>query len=1468
MRTFRVFVSSTFNDLREERDALQAKVFPVLRHLCIHHGYRFQAIDLRWGISEAAGRRNRTMQICLEELKRCQVLSPRPNFLVLLGDRYGWRPLPEHIPANELALLAPHLTPDMAECLYDSYCLDENAVEPVFVLMNRSTEKELIDALSRAAAACDLTADQRIRYGASATHQEIYWGALQAVEAERHVYAFSRRFVNLNALARNEDAARQYLDTLPCPSSQTVHDNLSYRHLEELRGRLKARLGENFVEYEIPWTGIAYPPAEHLGELPESFPDRLALLESDISPQGKNLCLDVFLALGRVILSEIRQLDVCPMRIMEDDQNLRFAREVRSFDGGSIAYLPRKADRNVLEAFLDKGETGRILVVHGPPGIGKSALLANTASFCREYLGWNVVERYVGASAMTATGPGLLESINTVLAGLYSTEISVTGNGPRGRIDEFQQRISSSPPNNPLIIVLDGLDLLPDSDPLKSITWIPLMLPPHVRLLLSTESISYRVLTHLELQPFALFHQMTPMNREDAENCLIMWLDQAGRRLNPSQREAVLSASLEDGLPLSLRIAFLRARGWKSFDVETCGYGLEGIVSSWISDLQRDENHGPAMIREFFQLLHDSREGLMEDELLDLLSSVSDQAVLHDFFRRSPDSPRNVNRLPVAPWARLHADIAPLLRQRSSAGQTTMDFMHPTLGTLITGQIPTAEEKKTKHKELLDYFKISDSFDNQDSHFRRKLVEYPYQLAVLGMSDDLSALLLDPHFLTSRLQTQGIHELLADFSLTAERSLFWAKDRFKDVESLFGAILQATRILSNRPEEFVTQMHWRLGSDCSENIKALLDGLRSISPKPWICLEKHSDCAPSPPKRRHVLEGHTGDVRYLTQLLSGRVLVSGGDDGTLRFWNLSDMDNRPKVVEFPDGRLAATAASSCGNYLITGAGKGVISFWSADGSRLGSYVIPGNARIQNLTISRSFLFILTKSTDLLAWKLPKEEFLYRANFAPEYCLRSCRGRMLTANYDSDRICIADDFGGVFTIEMGNRHDVSLEYLRHGSADFRACSLLLSTHGHRLFAGCSDGTIWMCLLNKINDCKWIKINRTKDDNSRAIRALALTSDNAFLYAGSEQGEITRFALDGKNAAFSSRPLLAEGNAVHALLLNKMGHDKDYLVCARQTPHIQILSTEAEFVTGHQTAVRISALTSAMGRHGEWGAVGDYKGHVTLFNMGNRQFSYRFPVHPTHIASLAATRDGRFVVAGAAGDGMVGLVDMTHPMTPPTLSEKQAGCIQALLVPPITDRIMAINDMDDLFVLSLPKLSQIDRRKLELHRFRITAAVGLSTNEEWLVVTGSQTGELAVCDQNLVLLHRTSIERIERTRINVITPAGNDAVFVGTGNGDMVLFSVDQSGFKEQKRFPQHPGALVGIALPGNTWIFTACQDGCLRLWKRKTGELAATCTLDTPVSGCVEYSAARLFVGDQDGQVFFGEVVVSRQSCHS
>ena len=57
------------------------------------------------GIGREDAEENMTMRICLDELRRCQKLSPKPNFIVLLGERYGWIPLPETMAADKMRAL-------------------------------------------------------------------------------------------------------------------------------------------------------------------------------------------------------------------------------------------------------------------------------------------------------------------------------------------------------------------------------------------------------------------------------------------------------------------------------------------------------------------------------------------------------------------------------------------------------------------------------------------------------------------------------------------------------------------------------------------------------------------------------------------------------------------------------------------------------------------------------------------------------------------------------------------------------------------------------------------------------------------------------------------------------------------------------------------------------------------------------------------------------------------------------------------------------------------------------------------------------------------------------------------------------------------------------------------------------------------------------------------------------------------
>jgi hypothetical protein len=68
------------------------------------------------------------MEICLTEIECCQRTRIQPNFFILLGDLYGWRPLPSRIEAREFEAVRRHIADPADLALVDDwYDRDENA---------------------------------------------------------------------------------------------------------------------------------------------------------------------------------------------------------------------------------------------------------------------------------------------------------------------------------------------------------------------------------------------------------------------------------------------------------------------------------------------------------------------------------------------------------------------------------------------------------------------------------------------------------------------------------------------------------------------------------------------------------------------------------------------------------------------------------------------------------------------------------------------------------------------------------------------------------------------------------------------------------------------------------------------------------------------------------------------------------------------------------------------------------------------------------------------------------------------------------------------------------------------------------------------------------------------------------------------------------------------------------------------
>jgi len=87
-RHLKIFISSTFTDMQEEREILLKETFLELKKIAKSRAVKITEIDLRTGVTKQQAQSGQIVKICLDEIERC---SDSPIFFLgMLGNRYGW----------------------------------------------------------------------------------------------------------------------------------------------------------------------------------------------------------------------------------------------------------------------------------------------------------------------------------------------------------------------------------------------------------------------------------------------------------------------------------------------------------------------------------------------------------------------------------------------------------------------------------------------------------------------------------------------------------------------------------------------------------------------------------------------------------------------------------------------------------------------------------------------------------------------------------------------------------------------------------------------------------------------------------------------------------------------------------------------------------------------------------------------------------------------------------------------------------------------------------------------------------------------------------------------------------------------------------------------------------------------------------------------------------------------------------
>ena len=491
-RQIRIFLSSTFSDMQEERDAL-VKIFNSLKVEANKRNVNLSVVDLRWGVTDEEARTGKVISVCLNEIEHSH-----PFFIGMLGSRYGYAP--------DLSEL--HKNPELKE----RYPWIEKAIEEKL----------------------------------SITEMEMLYGALSNDDIIDAIFYFRK--------------------------SDTPDDNPKLTALKE-----KIIQQQRFPHDE--YTSV------------------------------DELCEKVEAAVMQMLNNHFPVTETTPLD-RERTAQKAFINSRHS------QYLKRQSDFEMIDAFVDSDDY--CLVVTGPSGLGKSALLANWIKENAHNGKYHLVYHFVGNSLSASNSyANILRHLCDEIYDLYGLKKDTEGKKIEDEAKNAFMGVYGQ--DKPLVIVIDGIDQVLEISNEKQLTWLP---DPH-------SNLKYIFTTLPDDETMEVFQRrgykiltLQPMSLEARRQFATRYLENVGKHLTDAQWDRIFNdKENENTLVLKTLLDELICFGTHEKIDERIDYYLNApsIPDFYDSVLQRMENdysNGQDLVRHTLSLIALSEKGLSEDELM------------------------------------------------------------------------------------------------------------------------------------------------------------------------------------------------------------------------------------------------------------------------------------------------------------------------------------------------------------------------------------------------------------------------------------------------------------------------------------------------------------------------------------------------------------------------------------------------------------------------------------------------------------------------------------------------------------------------------------------------------------------------------------------------------------------------------------------------------------------------------------
>jgi len=943
--SFRVFVSSTFKDMEAERNYLQKNIFPKLTNLCKSYGFEFQAVDLRWGIDEEASVDQNGVRICLDELKRCQEITPRPNLIVLLGERYGWTPPPSEISEIELQKLLPYISRSKRKIVEFWYKLDTNSLFKI----NESThcgtyklaprrgihakwkeykywepvESQLREILYNAAKKLGLNENELLKYYTSATHQEIITGAIEPVDAKNHVHFFMKNVLGVSTTEKLKDFVEA--------------DSKKKSYLESLKIVIRKDFSAHVHEYSVD-------------------SGNLDLFEEYLKKFGQQ----VYDALWTNINSQISRFVRKSEFEQENESQLAFVQSrTKIFVGRN----------DILEKIIHyiHNDTNSPLIIVGSSGSGKSALMAKVADDIHKSNPTSIIlPRFIGTTVKSSNSLTLLTDLLQNVVAIPNISFKTTEIATESSFADYQkfaryfaEMISTCNIQDNVVILIDAIDQLKSNDVGRDLQWVPDTLGKNLKIIISCAFDAEDLVGILDNRFKSQILQIPPLSVQEGDEILKLLLKDASRGLTSSQSNEILTKFKKLGNPLFLKVAFEISRRWNSFDSPESTIlpeTTEALVENYLSSLMIQ--HDPEFVKRVLGYIVTSRYGLTESEIVEILSFDSEYFTGHYLKRIFHPLPEP--KLPWIVWSRFYATMQQFFTQSGVFNVKTFSLFHRQFEQIIRKLFLPEAVKKRSHRILAEYFAQKPLYYKQDVKKTvnyRKLSELIYQLRAAEMFQDIEQHLIDLEYIDANCRVGLIDALLLDFTeLMQIKEEIWI-DSLK-IQEMYTFLRNKAHVFRQFPHLFLQQaVNQAEFQNIAINAEKIL--INSEEKQPFLkLLNKQQEKNP----RSLTFQGHKNSVSDCCFSSDGSIVVSASSDNTLILWNAKT--GMPiKTLYGHDKDVRSCDITRDGSKILSGSGDCTIRIWDVQsGTTLEIYTIQGIA-IEDCRFSKDASKILAACSD-------------------------------------------------------------------------------------------------------------------------------------------------------------------------------------------------------------------------------------------------------------------------------------------------------------------------------------------------------------------------------------------------------------------------------------------------------------------------------------------------------------------------